>query len=166
MRDVTSYSVHFHCFGWLAWLPALVCRKVQVGSVWVFHGCGCCLTHLVWQKHRFLWDHQFRQRWNLHCCNLSWSSLGREWMQTAVTILPSLPIPMVMFWERANLQSIILKSQSLLKEEATRNTNLGFIQRWEWEFKSIINTCRFLTWGSTIDLSTSRTEEVNMFTIG
>ena len=108
MRDVTSYPVHFHCFGWLAWLPALVCRKVQVGSVWVFHGCGCCLTHLVWQKHRFLWDHQFRQRWNLHCCNLSWSSLGREWMQTAVTILPSLPIPMVMFWESTNLKSIIL----------------------------------------------------------
>ena len=53
MRDVTSHPVHFHCFGWLAWLPALVCRKVQVGSVWVFYGCGCCLTHLVWQKHRF-----------------------------------------------------------------------------------------------------------------
>ena len=29
-------------------------------------------------------------------------------MQTAVTILPSLPIPMVMFWESANLQSMIL----------------------------------------------------------
>ena len=173
MRDVTSYSVHFHCFGWLAWLPALVCRKVQVGSVWVFHGCGCCLTHLVWQKHRFLWDHQFRQRWNLHCCNLSWSSLGREWMQTAVTILPSLPIPMVMLWESTNLQSTFYnsKSKSPSKEEATRSTSLGFIQRLEWEeFKSINNTCtascRSLTWGSTIDLSTSRTEEVNMFTIG
>ena len=124
-----------------------------------------CLTEAS-----LLWD-QFWQRWNLPCGNLSWSSLGREWMQTAVTILPSLPIPMVMFWESTNLQSLILKSQSLLKEEATRSTSLGFIQRLECEeFKKINNTCtascRSLIWGSTIDLSTSRTEEVNMFTIG
>ena len=121
-----------------------------------------CLTEAP-----LLWD-QLRQRWKLLCGNLSWSSLGREWMQTAVTILPSLPIPMVMFWESTNLKSSFynFKSKSLSKEEATRSTSLEFIQRSDWEFKSISNTCRSLTWGSTIDLSTSRTEEVNMFTIG
>ena len=168
MRDVTPYPVHFHCFGWLAWLPALVCRKVQVGVSLSFPLLRLrlldtpCLTEAP-----LLWD-QLRQRWKLLCGNLSWSSLGREWMQTAVTILPSLPIPMVMFWESTNLKSSFynFKSKSLSKEEATRSTSLEFIQRSDWEFKSISNTCRSLTWGSTIDLSTSRTEEVNMFTIG
>ena len=37
------------------------------------------------------------------------------------------------------------KSKSLSKEEATRSTSLEFIQRSDWEFKSISNTCRSLT---------------------
>ena len=122
-----------------------------------------CLTEAP-----LLWD-QFRQRWNLPCGNSSWSSLGREWMQTAVTILPSLPIPTVMFWEHTNLISIILKLKVSQRKRLPGAPAWGLFkgESGEWEeFKSINNTCRFLTWGSTIDLSTSRTEEVNMFTIG
>ena len=122
-----------------------------------------CLTEAP-----LLWD-QFRQRWNLPSGNLSWSSSEGEWMQTAATILPSLPIPMVMFWESANLQSMILNLKVFQRKRLPGAPAWGLFKGesgWWEEFKLITNTCRSLTWGSTIDLSTSRTEEVNMFTIG